>query len=208
MEGESGKFWVVLQIAGALIVGLIIQRFLSRQAAKHRVKLEARKRFIEGAQLLSKAKAESESKSREEAQEIGKEALEAASEALRLNPSDAASYILKGLCYEFLGGASNIKECLKCLDLALSPPVVETLSESEVSDALLKRSQFHSDPEKDLRESVKKNPKNCKALCVLGSYLEKKNLVDEARELYDRALEVDPGYLYAESALGRISSRS
>jgi tetratricopeptide (TPR) repeat protein len=64
----------------------------------------------------------------------------------------------------------------------------------------------------NLRNQLKRNPKDVNALLHLGAYLEEEGQLRQAEDLYERAIQVKPdcylGYLFAGLLRHRISERT
>ncbi|KAI4389477.1 hypothetical protein MLD38_001698 [Melastoma candidum] len=167
----------------------------------------AKRHFILGAQLLSKARSSSPSSS----SPIARSALAEADLSISLNPRDAASHILKSLALDLLDGRENSVAALESLDTALSPPAVRSLGEEERADALVKRAEIRmklaammkskgssrkrkgkeeglEECVADLEESVKIMGKgSARAWRLLGECYEEKGMKDQARAAYESA---------------------
>lgn len=207
---------IVLQIVMALIMAIsfffmndIPKKLVAKLRLRNRADIEAKRHFVHGAQLLSRARS---SKSRSTAFSLAKQALTEADRAITLDPNDAAAYLLKGLALDLQGFRTS---ALDSLDTALSPMAAKSLSGSERGDALLKRAELRikmgtsqrgrvDSALEDLEESVKLNPKNARAFCVLGEFYEGKKMKEEAMKAYEEALELDPQLRAAQNALDRV----
>lgn len=98
--------------------------------------------------------------------------------------------------------------------MALSPLAVKSLDDGERGDALLKRAQLKIASSQvdsavdDLTRSVKLNGKNVKAWCLLGECYEGKKMRDEAKQAYEKALELEPELAVVRESLNRLVSSS
>eukprot|EP01018_Ginkgo_biloba_P040111 Gb_24421 [translate_table: standard] len=181
------------------------RKFLDSMLGPGKARIQARRHFVQGAQLLGRSKSSS---AQNTSRSLAREAAEEADKAIALDPKDAACYILKGLALERQG---QVAEAITSLDAALAPRVVKTLSVSEKSDALLKRAELTlaissgggkrrlESALTDLQEAVSLNSKNAKALCLLATCYEKKDMKSEARQAFQDALKAEPAFREAES---------
>ncbi|KAL9260577.1 hypothetical protein AKJ16_DCAP10747 [Drosera capensis] len=192
-------------------------------------KYEAKRRFVVAAQLLSQARSASD-------RTLAASAVEEADRAIALDPSDAASHILKAMALHFQGFNAS---AIDSLDAALSPLAVKSLSDEEKADALFKRAELRIETsrlgnkgikknkkkkgeemvvddhdealaaagvEEDLLEVVKLRPGNAKAWCRLGECRKAKELTDAAKEAFEAALKADPESKAARDGLDRLIS--
>uniref|UniRef100_A0A0D6QUD4 Uncharacterized protein n=1 Tax=Araucaria cunninghamii TaxID=56994 RepID=A0A0D6QUD4_ARACU len=184
-----------------------------------RARVDARRHFVKGAQLLGRARA-SGGGGVGASKAMAREAEAEADRAIALDPADAACHILKALALERQG---NSAAALASLDAALEPRVARSLGAWEKSDALLKRAELllaeednskkrrrrgaaaEVAAEADLKEAVELNGKNAKALCMLATCYEKKGMAVEARRAFQQALEAEPRFSEAKAGLDRLS---
>ncbi|WVY91602.1 hypothetical protein V8G54_037116 [Vigna mungo] len=202
----------VLQLGMLLLVFLfylfmhnVPKKLWSDLRLRNRADIQAKRHFVQGAQLLARARS-SKSKA------LAKEAQAQAQRAIALDPRDAAPHLLKALALDFLGLRSA---ALDSLDDALSPLAATSLSPSERADALLKRAELRLASTQrarvdsalaDLSESVKLNPNSAKAFFALGDCLERKKMNEDAVKAYEQALELEPQLHVAQQALHRLDS--
>ncbi|KAE9615200.1 hypothetical protein Lal_00048353 [Lupinus albus] len=209
---------VVLQIVLALVMALsflfmndIPKKLFSKLRLRNRTKIKAKHHFVQGAQLLARARS---STSRSHANSLAKQALTEAENAIALDPKDAAAYLLKSLALDIQGFRAS---ALDSMDVALSPLAAKSLSDSERGDAFLKRAELKMRLGKgtsqrggvdsvkgDLEEAVRLNPKNSRTFCVLGEWYEGKNMKEEAVKAYEEAIQLEPELRVANDALNRI----
>jgi len=196
---------VVLMLLFYLFMHNVPKKLWSELRLRNRADIQAKRHFVQGAQLLARARA-SKSKA------LAKEAQAQAQRAIALDPRDAAPHLLKALALDFLGFRSA---ALDSLDDALSPFAATSLSNSERADALLKRAELRLASTQrarvdsalaDLSESVKLSPNNSKAFFALGECFERKKMNDAAVEAYQQALELEPQSQVAQQALHRLDS--
>eukprot|EP01018_Ginkgo_biloba_P023293 Gb_30395 [translate_table: standard] len=154
--------------------------------SKDRARVQARRHFVQGTQLLGRSKP--------------KEASLEADKAISFDPKDAASHILKAFALERQG---HMGAALRCLNTALSPSVVKSLSVSEKAEALVKRAEvalaISSGGKRrlehalnDLRASLAINPNNVKAQSLLDKCYERKGLHSEAPQAFEDAVKGNP----------------
>lgn len=201
---------VILLVSTALFLSLygIPQRALSRLRLRRRSDIQAKRHFVLGAQLLSKARS---APSRSSSASIAREATAEADLAISIDPRDAASHILKALALDLQGFRTS---ALDSLDTALSPLAIKSLGEKEVGDALYKRAEIKvaiggrgtvDSAVDDLARAVKLSP-TPKAYSLLGQCYEKKKMEEEAAEAYKEALRLEPTLSDAQEALVRLAS--
>ncbi|KAF8404719.1 hypothetical protein HHK36_009608 [Tetracentron sinense] len=185
------------------------KKVIAKLRPKGGAKVEAKRHFVQGAQLLTRSRSEKNSTA---SVSLAKEATEEADKALALDPKDAAAHILKALALDLQDQKSS---ALKSLDAALSLPAVNSLSASERGDALFKRAELQIAVDRilqvdaavsDLVEAVKLSPKNFKAFCLLGQCYEQKEMAEEARKAYWEARRVEPNSTAAREGLSRLAS--
>ncbi|TKY56342.1 superkiller protein 3 [Spatholobus suberectus] len=211
-DKNSAAYDIVLQVAMVLVMVFsylfmhdVPKKLWAKLRLQNRADIQAKRHFVEGAQLLARAQS---SKSRA----LAKEAQAQAQRAISLDPRDAAPYILKALALDLQGLRSA---ALDSLDESLSPLAAKSLSDSERGDALLKRAELRLGTSQrgrvdsalaDLEESVKLSPGNAKAFFALGECYERKKMNDDALKAYQQALELEPQLPAAQQALNRLDS--
>ncbi|KAK7301099.1 hypothetical protein RJT34_11959 [Clitoria ternatea] len=213
-EKESGLNDIVLQVI--LVIVMIFSYFFMHDVPKkvwakfrlrNRADIQSKHHFVQGAQLLARARS---SKSRA----LAKEAQAQAQLAITLDPTDAAPHLLKALALDFQGLRSA---ALDSLDEALSPLTSKSLSDADLGDALLRRAELRLATTQrgrvdsalaDLVESVSLNPNNAKAFCALGECYERKKMNDDAVQAFRRALQLEPQLRAAQQALHRFEGSS
>lgn len=210
---------IVLQIVMILVMVFMFlhmhdipKKLFSKLRLRNRSAIQAKRHFVQGAQLLARARS---SKTRSGLNSLAKEALVEAEKAISLDPKDAAAYLLKALVLDLQGFRPS---ALDSLDMALSPLAVKSLTDTEKGDALLKRAELKMAMNErgggrvddsalvDLTDSVKLNPKNVRAFCLLGQFYEGKKMKEEARKAFEEALLVEPESAVAREALKRLDS--
>lgn len=222
MDFSDSNMWRDLLLQAVLILATVFmflfmynipQKFFSKLRLRNRADMQAKRHFVQGAQLLSQAKS-TFAKDRSAAASLAKSAEAEADLAIALDPRDAAAHILKALALVLQGFKTS---ALDSIDIALSPLAVKSLSEPEKADALFKRAELRLAVSRrgqvdsvieDLTESVRLKGDNVKAFCLLGDCYEKKGLTEEAQEVYEKALKVQPNFAPAREALDRLNSES
>ncbi|KAK7321274.1 hypothetical protein VNO77_31757 [Canavalia gladiata] len=210
-EKDSGLPDIFLQVVLVLVMVFsylfmhdVPRKVWGKLRLRNRADIQAKRYFVEGAQLLGRARS---SKSRV----LAKEAQAQAQRAISLDPRDAAPYLLKALALDFQGLRSA---ALDSLDEALSPLAAKSLTDLERGDALLKRAELRLGTSQrgrvdsalaDLVESVKLSPNNAKAFCLLGECYERKKMNDDAVEAYQQALRLEPQLRVAQQALHKLN---
>ncbi|KAG9129720.1 hypothetical protein Leryth_015423 [Lithospermum erythrorhizon] len=161
---------------------------------------QSKRHFVKGAQLLSKARSQNDVV-------LAKSAESEADQAIKLDPLDAAGYLLKAMALEVQG----LKELgIECLDLALE----RKLEEEERANALLKRAEMRMEVSQhgegavdlvvgDLVESVGLRESG-KGFLLLGRCYEEMGLVEKAKKAFQDAVKVQPGYEKAQKELDRL----
>nr|GLL18345.1 uncharacterized protein LOC109149191 [Ipomoea trifida] len=200
---------ILLTLFMFLLMHNVPQKFFSKLRLRNRADIQAKRHFIQGAQLLAQAKA---AKDRSTTTKLAKSAESEADAAIAMDPKDAAAHILKALALEVLGFKTS---ALDAIDAALSPTVAKSLSDPERADALFKRAELRlaasrrgrvDSAVEDLVESVRLKGDNAKALCLLGDCYKRKGLKNEAQKAYEDALKAQPNYTVAREALNRLGS--
>nr|GMC54375.1 Tetratricopeptide-like helical [Ipomoea batatas] len=200
---------ILLTLFMFLLMHNVPQKFFSKLRLRNRADIQAKRHFIQGAQLLAQAKA---AKDRSTTTKLAKSAESEADTAIAMDPKDAAAHILKALALEVLGFKTS---ALDAIDAALSPAVAKSLSDPERADALFKRAELRlaasrrgrvDSAVEDLVESVRLKGDNAKAFCLLGDCYKRKGLKNEAQEAYEDALKAQPNYTVAREALNRLGS--
>ncbi|CAK9163630.1 unnamed protein product [Ilex paraguariensis] len=199
----------LLIIVVFLLIHNIPQKLISKIRYRDRPVHQAKRHFVNGAQLLAQARS---SKDRSAVDSLAKSAESEADKAIAIDPTDAASHILKALALELQGFKTS---ALDSIDISLSPLAVKSLEENERGDALLKRAELRlavsrrgqiDSVVQDLVESVRLKNDNAKAYFLLGECYEKKSMREEARTAYEDAIRVEPKYKVAREALDRLGS--
>ncbi|KAL6987461.1 hypothetical protein U1Q18_013209 [Sarracenia purpurea var. burkii] len=103
---------------------------------------EAKRHFVQGAQLLAQAQLQSRSATdKSVVASLAKFVAEESNCAITLNPKDAAAHIFKALSLDLQGFKAS---ALDSLNVTLSPMAAKTLSNEERRDALLKRAELEA----------------------------------------------------------------
>lgn len=200
--------FIITTIILFLYMQKIPQTFLTKLRHKNQHRSNAKRHFIIGAQLLNKSRA---TKDRTSSIKLAKQAATEAAKSITLDPTDAASYILKALALDQQG---LVTSAIEALDEGLGDGTVSSLSYGERSDALLKRAEMKVKLSKrgvvdsaveDLVECCKLKGDNANAYRLLGECYEKKDMVEDAVVAYERAVRIDPGCGVARDALNRLN---
>ncbi|XP_078177325.1 tetratricopeptide repeat (TPR)-like superfamily protein [Carex rostrata] len=201
---------LLLLAAGILLALQSIPSQIRRRCGRSSAtSAQAHRHFITGAQFLSRARSTSPP-----SPTLAKSALSHADRAISLSPRDAAPHILKALSLDLLGRRGL---AIKSLNAALSPPLVNSLSDRERSDALFKRAELqlelnHRKTRRgvdgavaDLTEAVRLSPDNANALAKLGECYEERVEMENAQKAFETALQVDPSVKAAKEGLKRVT---
>ncbi|CAO2830336.1 unnamed protein product [Amaranthus hypochondriacus] len=207
---------IVIQIAFLLFtfaIFLVIYNLpktaFSKLRSNSRAASQSSRHFLNGAQLLSRARS---TRNRSAAESLAKEAVAEADIAISLLPRDAAALILRALALELLGRRTS---ALRSLDSALTSPASKSLSGRERGDALVKRAELQLGVNRrrrvdsalsDLVEAVSLTRDNSKAFCLLGQCYEMKGMRNEACAAFDEALKIEPESTVAREGLDRLRS--
>ncbi|KAH6796893.1 Tetratricopeptide repeat superfamily protein [Perilla frutescens var. hirtella] len=200
---------LIFTLAIFFILQTLPKRAFTKLRSRARPNNQTHRHFIQGAHLLARARS---TKTKSASFNLAKSAVDEADKALALDPRDPAAHILKAMAETLMGRTTA---ALKSLDLALSPPAVKMLSEREKGDALVKRAELLIGLNRkrrvdsaigDLVEAVGLSPDNARAFCLLGHCYEIKELREEARNAFEKALKMEPGLKEAHEGLGRLSS--
>ncbi|KAJ4962319.1 hypothetical protein NE237_022258 [Protea cynaroides] len=202
--------FLLLSLGMFLAMHNLPRKALAKLRLKNRGNVQAKRHFVQGAQLLTRARS---ARNKTTCVSLAKEAVDEADKALLLDPKDAAVHILKALALDLQGHKSS---ALRSLDIALSPPAVKTLSHRERGDALFKRAELQIGINRrrrvdsalsDLIEAVKLSPENSKAFCLLGQCYEQQEMKEEAKQAYEKAIRIQPSSSAAREALDRLESQ-
>ncbi|KAF3333537.1 TPR repeat [Carex littledalei] len=198
---------LLLLLAAGILLALqsIPSQIRRRRGRSSATSAQAHRHFVTGAQFLSRARSTSPP-----SPSLAKSALSHADHAISLSPRDAAPHILKALSLDLLGRRVL---AIKSLNTALSPPLVNSLSDRERGDALFKRAELQLGLNQrktrravaDLTEAVRLSPDNAKALAKLGECYEERVEMENAQKAFETALQVDPSVKAAKEGLKRVT---
>ncbi|TKY58725.1 hypothetical protein E2542_SST15794 [Spatholobus suberectus] len=140
-----------------------------------------------------------------------KSALMETDRALSIWPRDPWAHILRAHALQLMGHRAA---AIKSLDAALSSPAAKSLSAAERAEALVKRAELKvavnrrrrvDSAIEDLVEAAELSDGNdSEALCLLGKCYEWKGLKEEAKDAFQKVLEVEPDSMEARSGLDRL----
>ena len=199
---------LLLTLAMFIAVHKLPRQALNKLRTKNRAALHTNRHFVQGSHLLARARS---THHRAQSQAHAKSALIEAEKALSLSPKDPTPHLLKAHALHLMGHTAS---AIRSLDLALSPPRVKSLSESARGDALVTRAELKLAMNRkrrvdsavdDLVEAVRLSGISDKAtaFCLLGECYERKGMREEAREAFQEALRVEPGFVAARQGLSR-----
>lgn len=203
---------ILFLIAGFLFLSMhgIPKKVFTKLRYRSRPKFQAKHHFVQGAQLLARARS---AKDPSATTSLAEEAIIQAEKAITLDPKDAAAHILKALSLDLQGHKTS---ALDSLDAALSPLAMKSLSDQERGDALYKRAELKMAVDRrarvdsavrDLVEAAKlRKENNGQVFCLLGECYEVKEMKEEATKAYNEALEIEPKLAVAREALDRLGS--
>ncbi|KAL2893082.1 hypothetical protein RDABS01_008991 [Bienertia sinuspersici] len=189
----------LVSIAAYLWTNNIPQKlFTQYHSYRNRHKHQARRHFVRAAEHLSSSQPSS--------------AVTEADAAIQLDPTDAASHILKAVALEVQGFNTS---ALDSLNVALSPLAVKSLEVEEKADAMAKRAQLRMAvapndqevwrvAEKELREVVELKKESVRAWCLLGKCCEGIGKNEAAKEAYEEAVRIAPNSAPAKEGLQRL----
>ncbi|CAK8561784.1 unnamed protein product [Lathyrus sativus] len=142
-----------------------------------------------------------------------KNALSEADQALAITPRDPSVHILRARALCIMNHRTS---AIKSLDTALSLPAAKFLPPQERADLLVFRAEMKlavnrkrrvesamEDIEEAVRVSGEEND-NSEALCLLGKCYEWKGMREEAKNVYEKVLDVEPGSAEARIGLKRL----
>ncbi|XP_050872360.1 uncharacterized protein LOC127074976 [Lathyrus oleraceus] len=142
-----------------------------------------------------------------------KNALSEADQALAITPRDPSVHILRARALYIMNHRTS---AIKSLDTALSLPAAKFLPPEERADLLVFRAEMKlavnrkrrvesamEDIEEAIRVSGEEND-NSEALCLLGKCYEWKGMREEAKNAYEKVLDVEPGSAEARIGLKRV----
>ncbi|XP_057809004.1 uncharacterized protein LOC131023478 [Salvia miltiorrhiza] len=200
---------LILTVAIFYVLHTLPKRAFSKLRSRARPNNQAHRHFIQGAQLLARARS---TKTKSTSVNLAKSAVDEADKALALDPRDPAAHILKAMAETLMGRKAS---ALKSLDVALSPPAVKMLSEREKGDALMRRADLLIGLNRkrrvdsaiaDLVEAVGLSPDNSRAFCLLGHCYQIKEMRGEAQTAFQKALQLEPDLKEAHDGLARLAS--
>jgi len=142
-----------------------------------------------------------------------KNALMETDKALSIWPRDPWAHILRAQALNLMGHRTA---AIKSLDAALSSPAAKSLSAGERADALVRRAEMKVGVNRrrrvesamdDLAEAVELNGRKgneWEVICLLGKCYEWKGMIEEAKDAFQKVLQLHPHSEEARNGLHRL----
>ena len=162
------------------------------------------------------AEVDQEQRDKKAAQQAARRGIEAANRAVTLKPNDGEAYRLLGMLYgqsitDLVSGLSNGPKAKEAINkaVALAPKSSNVYVARGVGNYYLP-AQLGGGAEAaiaDFRKAIELDAKNTDAYLWLGLALRKENKDTEARQAFEKALQLDPNRLWAKQQFDKTPAK-